>query len=85
MWVRIKGVLYNLALVQSINFKRGQFHVDTGKVIRNPELELVYCKNYTNSEVITISFRSLDDAKIAYEHIIKTIDIPQLQQEDFHD
>ena len=85
MWVRIRGVLYNLALVKSINFKRGQFHVDTGEVIRNPELVLVYCNNYTSSEIINISFRSLDDAKIAYGHIIKTIDIPQLQQEDFHE
>ena len=93
MWVRIKGVLYNLALVKSIDFKRGQFHVDTGEVLRNPELVLVHCDSFNrsgtgisyNSESTTISFNSLEDAKIAYNHIIKTIDIPQLKQEDFHD
>ena len=92
MWVRIKGILYNLSLVKSIDFNRGQFHTDTGEAIRDPELELMYCASYSrsmgnmteNNESIIISFDSLEDAQTAYSHIIKTIDIPQLDQEDFH-
>jgi len=80
MWVRIKGVLYNLSLVQSIDFNAKSHSIQlffTG-VIPNQ-----YGPGYKNDSAY-ISFDEAEDALLAYKHIIKTIDIPQLKQEDFH-
>tara|TARA_R100000501_G_C2550095_1_gene65131 strand:- start:233 stop:463 length:231 start_codon:yes stop_codon:yes gene_type:complete len=75
MWVRIKGILYNLALVQSIDIRHGT----PGSTVGG-KLELVYSDKYSR----TISFRSYENAQTSYFHIVKTIDIPQLDQEAFH-
>ena len=81
MWVRIKGVLYNLALVESIDFSnKGNFI----QLYFTGVVPVQYGTGYKNNSV-RISFNSAGDALIAYNHIISTIDIPQLQQEDFHD
>jgi hypothetical protein len=82
MWVRIKGILYNLSLVQSIDFNTKTFSIKlffTG-VIPRENLTGTYRKDST-----WIEFDELEDAMAAYKHIIKTIDIPQLKQDDFHD
>ena len=78
MWVRIKGVLYNLSLVQSIEFNAKSHSIQlffTGVV--------PYANNYRNDSS-WIEFDNNEDALLAYKHIIKTIDIPQLNDEDFH-
>ena len=82
MWVRIKGVLYNLALVKSIDFDHVSHSIQLyfTAVIPHNDPGGTY-----RSDSVYISFDELEDAKIAYKHIIKTIDIPQLKQEDFHD
>ena len=78
MWVRIKGVLYNLSLVQNIVFD-GNSHsirlVYTGVI--------PYSNNYRNDSTY-IQFEESEDALLAYKHIIKTIDIPQLKDSGFH-
>ena len=80
MWVRIKGVLYNLSLVQSIDFNAKTHSIQlffTGVVSTTNG-------SYRN-DTAWIEFDEAEDAKTAYKHIIKTIDIPQLKNEDFHD
>ena len=81
MWVRIKGVLYNLALVKSIDMDHtsNSIQLDFTSVIPN-----MHGTGY-HSDSAYISFDELKDAMIAYKHIINTIDIPQLQQEEFHE
>tara|TARA_R100000458_G_C8255173_1_gene231393 strand:- start:1116 stop:1364 length:249 start_codon:yes stop_codon:yes gene_type:complete len=78
MWVRIKGVLYNLSLVQNIVFDDKTHSltlVYTGVI--------PYSNNYRNDSTY-IEFDESEDALLAYKHIIKTIDIPQLQDSGFH-
>ena len=78
MWVRIKGVLYNLSLVRSIEFNAKSHSIQlffTGVI--------PYANNYRNDSA-WIEFDNNEDALLAYKHIIKTIDIPQLKDEDFH-
>ena len=79
MWVRIKGVLYNLALVRSIDFnhKLKSIEIFFTSVILRPD------GSYYNDNAY-IEFNEFEDAEAAYSHIIKTIDIPQLKQDDFH-
>jgi len=81
MWVRIKGILYNLSLVKSIDFNNRQHSIQLffTSVIPNQ-----YGPGYKNDNAY-ISFDEAEDALLAYKHIIKTIDIPQLKNEDFHD
>ena len=81
MWVRIKGILYNLSLVKSIDFNNRQHSIQLffTSVIPNQ-----YGPGYKNDSAY-ISFDEAEDALLAYKHIIKTIDIPQLKQGDFHD
>ena len=78
MWVRIKGVLYNLSLVQNIVFD-----------CNSHSIRLVYTGviNYSNNlrnDSTYIQFEEPEDALLAYKHIIKTIDIPQLKDSGFH-
>jgi len=82
MWVRIKGVLYNLALVKSIDFDHVSHSIQLyfTAVIPHNDPGGTY-----RSDSVYISFDELKDALLAYKHIIRTIDIPQLKQEDFHD
>ena len=80
MWVRIKGILYNLSLVQSIDFNAKTHSIQlffTGVVSTTNG-------SYRN-DTAWIEFDEAEDALLAYKHIIKTIDIPQLKNEDFHD
>ena len=81
MWIRIKGVLYNLSLVQSIEFNA-----------RTHSIKLIFTSviprdnltgTYRNASSY-IEFDNNEDALLAYKHIVKTIDIPQLKDEDFH-
>tara|TARA_Y100000296_G_scaffold83131_1_gene113401 strand:- start:408 stop:650 length:243 start_codon:yes stop_codon:yes gene_type:complete len=79
MWVRIKGVLYNLSLVRSIEFNARTHSIQlffTGVV---PTTNGSY-----RNDTAWIEFDNNEDALLAYKHIIRTIDIPQLKQEDFH-
>jgi|TARA_Y100000034_G_C6681441_1_gene299588 hypothetical protein len=79
MWVRIKGVLYNLSLVRSIEFNARTHFIQlffTGVV---PTTNGSY-----RNDTAWIEFDNNEDALLAYKHIIRTIDIPQLKQEDFH-
>ena len=79
MWVRIKGILYNLSLVQSIDFNAKTHSIQlffTGVVSTTNG-------SYRN-DTAWIEFDEAEDALLAYNHIIKTIDIPQLKNEDFH-
>tara|TARA_Y100000310_G_scaffold166668_1_gene166370 strand:+ start:67 stop:321 length:255 start_codon:yes stop_codon:yes gene_type:complete len=80
MWVRIKGILYNLSLVKSIDFNNRQHSIQLffTSVIPNQ-----YGPGYKNDSAY-ISFDEAEDALLAYKHIIKTIDIPQLQDSGFH-
>jgi len=80
MWVRIKGVLYNLSLVKSIdmNHKLKSIELSFTSIILRPDGRYHHDSAY-------ISFDELEDALLAYKHIIRTIDIPQLKNEDFHD
>jgi hypothetical protein len=84
MWVRIKGVLYNLALVKSIDFNHRLKSIEIvfTSVITRPETST---QNGYYNDSAYIEFNEIEDAKAAYSHIIKTIDIPQLKQDDFHD
>tara|TARA_R110000824_G_scaffold1171_1_gene6296 strand:- start:1133 stop:1378 length:246 start_codon:yes stop_codon:yes gene_type:complete len=78
MWVRIKSILYNLSLVQRIEFNARTHSIQlffTGVV--------PYANNYRNDSA-WIEFDNNEDALLAYKHIIKTIDIPQLKHDDFH-
>ena len=80
MWVRIKGILYNLSLVQSIDFNAKTHSIQlffTGVV---PTTNGSY-----RNDTTWIEFDNNGDALLAYKHIIRTIDIPQLKNEDFHD
>jgi len=80
MWVRIKGVLYNLSLVQSIDFNAKSHSIQlffTGVV---PTTNGSY-----RNDTAWIEFDNNEDALLAYKHIIRTIDIPQLKQVRFHD
>jgi len=80
MWVRIKGVLYNLSLVRSIEFNARTHSIQlffTGVV---PTTNGSY-----RNDTAWIEFDNNEDALLAYKHIIRTIDIPQLKQGDFHD
>ena len=80
MWVRIKGILYNLSLVQSIDFNAKTHSMQlffTGVV---PTTNGSY-----RNDTAWIEFDEAEDALLAYKHIIRTIDIPQLKNEDFHD
>ena len=81
MWVRIKGILYNLSLVQSIEFnaRTHSIRLDFTSVIPRENLTGTYRNDSTY-----IEFDNNEDALLAYKHIIKTIDIPQLKDEDFH-
>ena len=82
MWVRIKGVLYNLSLVQSIDFNAKTHSIQliyTGVI---PYTEH-HRSNYRNDST-WIEFDNNKDALLAYKHIIKTIDIPQLKDSGFH-
>jgi hypothetical protein len=79
MWVRIKGVLYNLSLVQSIDFNAKSHSIQlffTGVV---PTTNGSY-----RNDTAWIEFDNNEDALLAYKHIIKTIDIPQLKDSGFH-
>ena len=79
MWVRIKGILYNLSLVQSIDFNAKTHSIQlffTGVVSTTNG-------SYRN-DTAWIEFDELEDALLAYKHIIRTIDIPQLKDDDFH-
>jgi len=78
MWVRIKGVLYNLSLVQSIDFNAKSYFLQVFFTCVIP-----YSNNYKNC-CNWKKFDNNEDALLAYKHIIKTIDIPQLKDEDFH-
>ena len=79
MWVRIKGILYNLSLVKSIYCN----HRDNSIELLFTSVILRSDGSYYNDNKY-ISFDNLEDALLAYKHIIKTIDIPQLKDEDFH-
>lgn len=81
MWVRIKGVLYNLSLVQSIEFnaRTHSIRLVFTSVIPRENLTGTYRNDSTY-----IEFDNNEDALLAYKHIVKTIDIPQLKDEDFH-
>ena len=81
MWVRIKGILYNLSLVQSIEFnaRTHSIRLVFTSVIPRENLTGTYRNDSTY-----IEFDNNEDALLAYKHIVKTIDIPQLKDEDFH-
>ena len=81
MWVRMKGVLYNLSLVQSIvfNAKTHSIKLIFTSVIPRDNLTGTY-----RNDSSYIEFDEVEDALLAYKHIIKTIDIPQLKDNDFH-
>ena len=82
MWVRIKGVLYNLSLVQSIDFDNVSHSIQLyfTAVIPHNDAGGTY-----RSDSVYITFDNNKDALLAYKHIIRTIDIPQLKDSRFHD
>ena len=81
MWVRIKGILYNLSLVQSIEFnaRTHSIRLVFTSVIPRENLTGTYRNDSTY-----IEFDNNEDALLAYKHIVKTIDIPQLKDDGFH-
>ena len=82
MWVRIKGILYNLSLVQSIEHdaKSHSIQLSFTGVIPHNNSSVTY-----HNDNVSIIFENNKDALLAYKHIIRTIDIPQLKQVRFHD
>lgn len=86
MWVRIKGVLYNLSLVQSIVFDARTYSIRlvyTGVIPTLSHQGENLTGIYRNDNTY-IEFDNNEDALLAYKHIIKTIDIPQLKDSGFH-